>query len=494
MVQTPMFRLIGYPISKDKWALLGVDVALFWSCFLTVAALRHNLTWALTYAVHAFFSISLICLIYVVVFYIGELYELTKDYRSQREVFNILLVCGAAFLASALVIYPVESLRISRKVFMYNGVFVAAAMVACRFALSAYQGDEGYKKRTLILGATDLARTIVEETVNQPRLDTNVAVLYDSSDQGDVGEIDGLDIIRARDAKLADVVGSYRVVQIILAIPLGSHDRLLRECFRLSHDGVEVVRGEDWFEQHTGRIPLKLVDDNWLLSAELSRPKFYYRKAKRLMDLGLSLVGIVLGAPVMAAVAAAIYMESGRPILFAQERVGYRGNPFQMFKFRTMVVDAEPDSKAQWTTPDDPRVTRVGRIVRKLRLDELPQLFNVWRGEMSLIGPRPERDVFVQEFLSSRPIEIVGRRREDAGRKVLLDRSQEALPYYSKRLWVQPGITGWAQVNYPYAGSFDENEIKLTYDLWYMKNLSFTLDCLILLRTVRVVLLGRGAR
>jgi lipopolysaccharide/colanic/teichoic acid biosynthesis glycosyltransferase len=124
----------------------------------------------------------------------------------------------------------------------------------------------------------------------------------------------------------------------------------------------------------------------------------------------------------------------------------------------------------------------------------MPQLFNVWRGEMSLIGPRPERDVFVQEFLSTKPIEIVGRRREDTGRKVLLDRSQEALPYYSKRLWVQPGVTGWAQVNFPYAGSFGESEMKLTYDLYYLKNLSFTLDCLILLRTVRVVLLGRGAR
>ena len=489
-----MFRLIRYPISKQKLALLGVDASLFWVCFLVAATIRNNLSWALTYSMQFFYPISLICLMYVVIFYIGELYELTKDFRSQREALNILLVCGAAFLASAAVIYPIDSLRISRKVFIYNGFFVAAAMLACRFALSAYRGEEGYKKRTLILGATDLARTIVEETTRQPRLDTKVVAVYEPSDQGDVGEMDGLNIIRARDAKLADVVGRWRVEQIILAIPLGSYDRLLRECFRLSHDGIEAVRGEDWFEQHTGRIPLKFINDNWLLSAEFSRPKFYYRKVKRLMDLGLSLVGIVLGAPVMAATAAAIYVESGWPILFEQERVGYRGKPFRMFKFRTMVADAEPNDQAQWATPDDPRITRVGRIIRKLRLDEMPQLFNVWKGEMSLIGPRPERDFFVQEFLGPKPIEIVGRRREDASRKVLLDRSQEALPYYSKRLWVQPGVTGWAQVNYPYAGSFDESEMKLTYDLYYLKNLSLALDFLIFLRTIRVVLMGRGAR
>ncbi len=124
----------------------------------------------------------------------------------------------------------------------------------------------------------------------------------------------------------------------------------------------------------------------------------------------------------------------------------------------------------------------------------MPQLFNVWKGEMSIIGPRPEREVYIKEFLNPQPIEIKGRRREDAGRKVLLTHSQEALPYYSKRLLVQPGITGWAQVNYQYAGSFDETEIKLMYDLYYLKNLSFPLDCLILLRTIRVVLFGKGAR
>jgi lipopolysaccharide/colanic/teichoic acid biosynthesis glycosyltransferase len=212
------------------------------------------------------------------------------------------------------------------------------------------------------------------------------------------------------------------------------------------------------------------------------------------MDLVLSVAGIFLGLPIMAAAAVAIYLESGRPVLFVQERAGRGGMPFRMYKFRTMLADAEQGGQARWAAPGDPRLTRVGRIIRRLRLDEMPQLFNVWKGEMSIIGPRPEREVYIQEFLNPQPIEIKGRRREDAGRKVLLTRSQEALPYYSKRLLVQPGITGWAQVNYQYAGSFDETEVKLMYDLYYLKNLSFPLDCLILLRTIRVVLFGKGAR
>ena len=489
-----MLRILYYPISKRKLALFGSDAILFWACFFTAATLRHNLSWALTFLTASIFAISLICMIYLTVFYIGELYELKKDSLSHKVVLNIVLVCGVAFVASTVVIYPNYSLRLSRMVFIYHGLFVTVAMLASRFVLSAYQRKEGTRKKTLILGTSEFARLIVGEARKPIHTEMHVVALYEPSFNGRPEEVEGLPVILAQDAKLAEVVVRYGFERIILAIPLGSFDPLLRECFRLSHEGVEVIRGEDWFEQQTGKVPLRFIDDGWLLSAEVNRPKFYYRKVKRLMDLVLSVVGIFLGLPIMAAVAAAIYLESGRPVLFIQERTGRGGRPFRMYKYRTMVADAEPQGQAQWAEPGDTRLTRVGRIIRTLRLDEMPQLFNVWKGEMSIIGPRPEREVYIKEFLNPKPIEIKGRRREDAGRNVLLTHLQEALPYYSKRLLVQPGITGWAQVNYQYAGSFDETEIKLMYDLYYLKNLSFPLDCLILLRTIRVVLFGKGAR
>lgn len=489
-----MVRFFGYQMSKRKLGIFLLDAFLFWVCFLTVSTLKYGNAWTLTYPKQFIFPLSLVWVTYLVVFYIGELYELNKDFFSQKEILNIVLVCAAALLASVVVVYPNYLLRLSRGLFVYTGLLMTAATLASRLTLNAYQGRAGYKKRTLIVGTMDFGRTIYEEAQGSPSAGTNVVAFYEPLTNGVAEGFHELPVVQARDAKLADVVRRYDIRQIILAIPLGGYDPVLKECFRLSHEGVEIVRGEDWYELHTGKVPIRFIDDSWLLSAEFNKPKLYVRKVKRLMDLSLATLGLILGAPVMAAVGLAVYLESGRPVFFIQDRAGRGGKPFKMFKFRTMWKNDNPGEEARLTTANDPRITRVGRLIRRFRLDELPQLFNVWRGEMSLIGPRPEVYVFLNDFLKPKPTEIMGRRREDAGRKVILNRSQETLPYYSKRLLLQPGITGWAQVNYNYAESFEESEVRLMYDLYYLKNMSVTLDCLILLRTIRAIFLGRGAR
>jgi exopolysaccharide biosynthesis polyprenyl glycosylphosphotransferase len=190
---------------------------------------------------------------------------------------------------------------------------------------------------------------------------------------------------------------------------------------------------------------------------------------KRTCDVILATVGLMVSLPIMVLVAMAIWLDSGHPIFFRQTRVGLRDTPFQLLKFRSMTTDAEQSRGAQWATSDDPRATRVGRYLRKYRLDELPQFINVIRGEMSFVGPRPERPVFVAQL-------------------------QKAIPYYDERHLVRPGLTGWAQVNCGYGASVEDTMRKLEYDLFYLKNMSFFFDCMILIQTLRTVSTGHGAR
>jgi sugar transferase (PEP-CTERM system associated) len=239
----------------------------------------------------------------------------------------------------------------------------------------------------------------------------------------------------------------------------------LLEC---KTSGIRVQEGSSYYEQLTGKIMVEGLRKSWLIFSDgfvVSRGVLF---TKRLLDIVAASIGLIVGVPLMVLVAIAVRLDSPGPILFRQERVGRAHKLFTLAKFRSMRTDAEKDG-AMWATEDDPRVTRIGKFIRKTRLDELPQLWNVLIGDMSLVGPRPERELFVRQ---------------------LLDTS----PFYGQRLVVRPGLTGWAQIKAPYASSFEESIEKLKYDLYYIKNMSLFLDISILLSTARIVLLGRGAR
>jgi len=232
--------------------------------------------------------------------------------------------------------------------------------------------------------------------------------------------------------------------------------------------GVEVVDGHQLFEQESGRLSIDLLKPSALIFSSGFQRRALTMGLKRLMDLLLSTAGLVVLAPLFALVGTLIKLESDGPMFYRQLRVGLRGKPYMIWKFRSMQCDAEEDG-ARWAAVEDPRITRVGRWLRKWRMDELPQLINVVKGEMSLVGPRPERPVFVQEL-------------------------RNKIPYYDLRHTVRPGITGWAQIRFRYAASPKDAHLKLQYDLYYLKNLSLVLDLRILLETIRVVLCKKGAR
>ena len=242
----------------------------------------------------------------------------------------------------------------------------------------------------------------------------------------------------------------------------------LLEC---KQRGVSVTELAEFFEREAGKIKMDLTNPSWLVFSDGFNISPMRRAIKRMFDVATSSLVLLLTWPLMLATAFAIRLESGygAPILYRQERVGENGKSFPVIKFRSMCTNAEGDGVARWATKNDCRVTRVGRLIRKTRLDELPQLWNVLRGDMSIIGPRPERPQFVDDFNSK-------------------------IRYYSLRHCVKPGLTGWAQLRYPYGSSFEDAEEKLKFDLFYVKNHNFVFDLAILVQTVEVVLFGRGAR
>jgi sugar transferase (PEP-CTERM system associated) len=263
---------------------------------------------------------------------------------------------------------------------------------------------------------------------------------------------------------LPSIVRRLRVTEIIVAVRdqrggVVPMDQLL-EC-RLA--GVPVQSLEDFYEKLRGRVPVDALKGSWLVYGNGFRQGWLRNVEKRLVDVVVSLVLLTLGLPVMLAAAIAIVIESGFPILYRQERVGRGGRTFKVWKFRSMRQDAEADGKARWAVKGDSRVTRVGRFLRKTRIDEMPQLFNVLMGHMSLVGPRPERPEFVAELAKE-------------------------IPFYNARHSVKPGVTGWAQVRYCYGASVTDAKKKLEYDLYYVKNHGLFLDILVLVETVRVVL------
>jgi exopolysaccharide biosynthesis polyprenyl glycosylphosphotransferase len=266
--------------------------------------------------------------------------------------------------------------------------------------------------------------------------------------------------------ELEALVEKHRIGRLILPGALRDQPALLRRLRPLRYRGVGLMDLVSLYEELAGEVPLELIDEEWLFRAATTSSQLHIRRLKRLIDLGVSSVLLVPAALVLGLAALAIKLNSRGPVLFRQERVGLGAKPFMVLKLRTMFEDAEKLTGPVWSTDDDPRITPVGRVLRKFRIDELPQLFNVLRGDMSLIGPRPERPAFVEKLA-------------------------ESIPFYTERLLVLPGITGWAQVKAPYAASVSDSRRKLQFDLYYAKNLSLTLDLLILVMTAKTVLLGR---
>ncbi len=325
-----------------------------------------------------------------------------------------------------------------------------------------------WKVRVLLLGAGPLAKELSRALIQDHAASYEVVGCLDRSGER-CGESFGGTRIIGTFGQLFEAVERHRVGLLVVcledrraALPV----QTLLDCKAL---GLSICDGHDLHEDLSGRFAIDLLKPSTLIFSDGFRRRVFAMSVKRAVDLLVSFVGLAAMAPLMAFVGMLIKLDTPGPVFYRQTRVGMRGMPYRILKFRSMRQDAESHGAALWAAADDPRISRVGRWLRKWRIDEIPQLINVLKGEMSLVGPRPERPVFVQDL-------------------------RQTIPYYDLRHTVRPGITGWAQVRFRYAASAQDAHVKLQYDLYYVKNLSFLLDLRVLTETIRVVLLGEGAR
>jgi sugar transferase (PEP-CTERM system associated) len=394
-------------------------------------------------------------------------------YRRDQVAFgNVLLRTLAATLLGAGVLYLLLLALLPKSPFSESALRLAVpnamlGIIVFRRTLVALH-DRGYAlSRVLVVGSGAEARSVIEVLQKQSHPRYAIAGVYEAGE----GSMQ-LGAVRtfSRGQGLWDVVREQRVDEVVIAVrerrggALPLHDLL--EC---RVHGVSVLDETAFYERTRGEFPLEALKASWLIYGQGFRQGWMRAVTKRVFDVLAASTLLLLAMPVMLLAALLIKLESAGPVIYRQQRVGLYGRPFNCLKFRSMAADAERDGVAKWATRGDARITRVGRVIRATRIDELPQLINVLLGDMSLVGPRPERPVFIEQLTRD-------------------------IPFFDIRHSVKPGITGWAQVRFTYASTLEEARRKLQFDLYYVKNNSLFMDVLILLETVRVVLLREGAR
>jgi sugar transferase (PEP-CTERM system associated) len=401
-------------------------------------------------------------------FYLFDLYDFHRIRRRAVLLLRLSQALGIGYLALALMFYVWPQIRLGRGVFLLSLLLTLTFMAAWRSLARWLLGHPRLAERVLILGAEQDAVTIAREMLTRREAGYDV-IGFIGDDPAQVGQSLINPCVVGVMSDLEAVVSRYRPDRIVIAMH-DRRDRLpldlllkLKVC-----DGVTLDEADAFYENLTSKISGERLRLGQLVFADATRWTRFYKRARRLMDVALAIIIGLLTWPLMLLTALTIKLDSRGPVFYLQERVGLHNTTFRIVKFRSMRVDAEANGPV-WANEGDSRVTRVGRWIRKLRIDELPQLFNIIRGEMSLIGPRPERPVFIKQL-------------------------EQRIPYYSERHLVKPGLTGWAQVCYPYGASFEDAREKHQYDLYYIKNQSPMLDALILLETARVVLFGRFSR
>jgi len=376
----------------------------------------------------------------------------------------VAVALGILFLSLLFFLFPPVSFW--RSSLLYATGFALLWMFGIRALLRDLLGGERFRRRVLVIGAGSRAARI-EALAGRDGAGFVVV--------GFVGMNDGPPAVarsvnRAEIANLPDHLIRLGAGEVVLALEERRNALPLNDLLRIKTTGVEVHDFSSFIERETGRVDLDSLNPSWLIFSDgFSAGRRLSSFGKRLFDVAVSLVILALTVPLIAIAAVAVKLESRGPAFYRQRRVGLYGQVFDVVKIRSMRNDAEVGGIAVWAQKDDPRITRVGRIIRMLRIDELPQAWSVLKGEMSFVGPRPERPQFVADL-------------------------ESRLPYYSERHVVKPGITGWAQINYPYGASVEDAREKLEYDLYYAKNYTPFLDLLILLQTARVVLWPEGAR
>ncbi|MCX6627178.1 MAG: sugar transferase [Candidatus Solibacter sp.] len=463
-----MIRLFKVFIPVGALTLLVSEVLLVTSAFIfaTYIALDVAPTVFLLYD-GGLLRISLVVLAIVIGLHLHDLYS--QIHVKSRIVLlqQLCMVMGAALVTQSLIAYVNADLRVPGYVLLVGSAIAVAAIFVWRILFSAFAFQVVGRDRLLLVGGSPLLEDIGRYVAEHPESGLGVAGYLDDRHEPGVA-LPGGNTLGTMES-LRDVVRSTQPHRIVVGMFERRNRMPVGELLELRFAGNVIEEAANTYERVCGRICLREIRPSQLIfSGELGpRPQdLLYR---RISNMTVAIVGIILSFPIMLLTALAVRLSSPGAVLYRQTRVGLDGALFTVYKFRSMRIDAEVGTGAVWAQKDDPRATAVGRIIRRIRFDELPQLFNVFKGEMSIVGPRPERPEFVRAL-------------------------NEQIPYYRQRHCVRPGITGWAQLNYKYGDTLQDTITKLEYDLYYIKNMSMSLDTYIIFHTFKAMLLSRGAQ
>jgi sugar transferase (PEP-CTERM system associated) len=443
-----------------------VDVLILLGTLWLAVAIR------LSMPVHEYEGGPIKAAIFVAALLIGFYYNDLYGGRAPRSVTMLALRVIQAFVAAAVLLavvyFLVPDLALGRGIALIHPPLALAALLVWRVMYYWALQQESFVENVLILGTGNSAVGLARELIGHKSEGFRV-VGFLSRDPADVGKsLFNPSVVGTYD-DLVSTAERHNVHSVVVALDDQRGVLPLSELLTCKLRGIHVAQSAEFYESLTGQLPVRNLRPSSIIFSQGFRKPRFFMTTRRVIEFALALVGLVLTAPVVLLAAIATAIESGFPILYRQDRVGQHGRTFTLFKLRTMRQDAEKNGAVWASAGGDPRVTRIGAFLRKSRIDEFPQLWNVLRGDMSFVGPRPERPVFVEEL-------------------------QAHIPYYGERHTVKPGVTGWAQVRHGYTSTIEESEAKLRYDLYYIKNMSFWLDLQILMDTFKVIAFGRGAR
>ncbi len=410
--------------------------------------------------------ITFVCQLFL---YYYDLYDFKVTSSFSELTIRLLQALGTATIFLAVFYFAFPRMIIGQGVFVASIILVICLIASWRYLYTLVLNRGMFNERIGLLGSGELADTILNEITDKKDCGYTVSVLAVEGDNKSSDTKDNTMICLKGFDGLCDIAGKMDIRKIIVALKQKRGALPIEELLKCRVEGIEVLEGNSFYEMLTGKLIVEQTYPAWLIFSEGFRRSNAVFFTKRIFDLIFSFILLIVFFPVIIVTALLIKIDSKGPVIFSQERVGQKKKLFMVHKFRSMIANAEQHSGPTWAKDKDDRITCVGKVIRNLRIDELPQLWNVLKGEMSFVGPRPEREYFVNQL--------------EAG-----------IPYYRERFSVKPGLTGWAQVSYGYGATVEDAIQKLNYELFYIKNMSILMDLMIVMRTIKTVLLGKGAR
>ena len=456
-----------YPI-RNLFFFLGEGLFIIIACYLGAYLLPTKET-----APHEFslFNKSLLLTFVIqICLYYSNLYEFGSNENLKKLLARLLNSLGIAVIILAFIILFLPQFTIRFDIFFLSVFILFVLILSWRLAYNQILKRGLFDKKIIIIGSEGLAQHIINEVNTKKDCGYTIAsIVLDKYHKGTISDARAPIIRKIEYKGLCELVKKLKIDTIVVAIKEKRNRLPIDELLKCRVDGVEIIDGNSFYEMLKGKFDVTNINPSWLIFSDGFKKSRLISISKRITDVLLSSIVLILLFPLLLIVALLIKVDTKGPVFYSQERVGKDKNLYFLLKFRSMCVNAEKECGPVWAANNDNRVTSIGRIIRALRIDEIPQVWNVLKGEMSFVGPRPEREFFVREL-------------------------EKKIPYYQERFSVKPGITGWAQVNYNYGASIEDAVEKLNYDLFYIKNMSLFMDIVIVFRTIKTVIFRSGAR